>query len=231
MATLTQQNARLNRRLEKVPARQTPDGGQANSSGSILSPRFPAENLPRQNATPSAEETRKTMRSIKDIRRKHRNNGGMVPLRSNCKKEVSTLNDILKIHRTRSTSQIIEAEFDEDDAADHIFRGAQGSDLERLGKALRPFLSGLGVVEHGNSKPNMSKGRANVQVEKKMMAKFGKGTEIRTLLMVRCFVSRANNSNPHSLVERMKFATYSKESSIMWRTRISRITFPPTGML
>ena len=87
------------------------------------------------------------------------------------------------------------------------------------------------MVEYGNSKPNMSKGRANVQVEKKMMAKFGKGTEIRTLLMVRCFVSRANNSNPHSLVERMKFATYSKESSIMWRTRISRITFPPTGML
>ena len=152
-------------------------------------------------------------------------------MRSNCKKEVSTLNDILKIHRTCSTSQIIEAEFDKDDATDQIFQGAQGSDLECLGKALQLFLSGLGVVEYGNSKPNMSKGQANVQVEKKMMAKFGKGMEIRTLLMVRCSISRANNSNPHSLVERMKFVTYSKESSIMWRMRISWITFPPTGML
>ena len=97
MATLTQQNAKLNRRLEKAPARQSgaPGGGQANALGSIPSPHFPAGNLPRQNATPSAEGTKIAMRSIKDIRRKHRNNGGMVPLRSNCDKEVSTLNNIL----------------------------------------------------------------------------------------------------------------------------------------
>ena len=87
--------------------------------------------------------------------------------------------------------QIIEAEFDEGDTADHIFWGTQGSDLECLGKALWLFLSGLGVVKYGNSKLNMSKGRVDVQVEKKMMAKFGKGAEIRTLLMVRCFISRA----------------------------------------
>ena len=87
--------------------------------------------------------------------------------------------------------QTIEAEIDKDNAMDHIFPGVQGGDLERLGKALWPFLSGLGVVEYGRSKPNMSKGRADVQAEKKIMAKFGKGTEIRTLLMVRCSVSGA----------------------------------------
>ena len=87
--------------------------------------------------------------------------------------------------------QTIEAEIDEDDIADRIFQGVQGSDLECLGRALRPFLSGLGVVEYGRSKSNMSKGRANVQAEKKMVAKLAKGTEVRTLLMVRCFVSRA----------------------------------------
>ena len=67
MATLTQQNAKLNQCLEKAPARQTPDGGQANSSGSILSLPFPAENLLRQNATPSAKEMWKMMRLIKEI--------------------------------------------------------------------------------------------------------------------------------------------------------------------
>ena len=101
MAALTQQNARLNRRLEKAPVREggAPGGGQTNASGSVPSPRFPAGNLPRQNATPEAKETRKMMRSIKDIRRKHRNNGGMVPLRSNCNKEVSMLNNIIMIRR------------------------------------------------------------------------------------------------------------------------------------
>ena len=74
--------------------------------------------------------------------------------------------------------QTIEAEIDKDNAMDHIFPGVQGGDLEHLGKALWPFLSGLGVVEYGRSKPNMSKGQADVQAKKKMMAKFGKGMEI-----------------------------------------------------
>ena len=87
--------------------------------------------------------------------------------------------------------QTIEAEIDEDNVADCIFQGVQGSDLECLGRALRPFLSGLGVVEYGRSKPNMSKRQANVQAEKKMVAKLAKGMEVWTLLMVRCFVSRA----------------------------------------
>ena len=97
MAALTQQNARLNRRLENAPVREggAPGGGQTNASGSVPSLRFPAGNLPRQNATPLAEGMKIAMRSIKDIRCKHRNNGGMVPLRSNCDKEVSTLNNIL----------------------------------------------------------------------------------------------------------------------------------------
>ena len=69
MATHTQQNARLNQRLEKAPVREggAPGGGQTNASGSVPSPCFPAGNLPRQNTTPSAEEMRNMMRSIKDI--------------------------------------------------------------------------------------------------------------------------------------------------------------------
>ena len=89
MATLTQQNAKLNQRLKKAPAWQSgaPGGGQANALGSIPSPHFPAGNLPRQNATPSAEGMKIAMRSIKDIQCKHRNNGE--------NKEVSKLNNIL----------------------------------------------------------------------------------------------------------------------------------------
>ena len=97
MATLTQQNAKLNQCLKKAPAQQSgaPGRGQANALGSIPSLNFPAWNILRQNTTPSAEGMKIVMWSIKDIRCKHRNNGGMVPLRLNCNKEVSTLNNIL----------------------------------------------------------------------------------------------------------------------------------------
>ena len=47
------------------------------------------------------------------------------------------------------------------------------------------------MVEYGRSKLNMGKGQANVQAEKKMVTELAKGTEIWTLLMVRCFISRA----------------------------------------
>lgn len=108
-----------------------------------------------------------------------------MPLTSNCKKEVSMLCGILWTHETHSASQ---AEIDEDDNADHIFQGISGGDLEGLGRVLRPFLSGLGVVDGGLSKPNMSKGRAHVQAEERLMLEVSKGTPIRMLLMVRCLV-------------------------------------------
>ena len=85
MATLTQENGRLNQRLEKTPARQSGvvDRGQADSSGSAPSSQSRAATRSSQKTTAPPEGT---MRVIKDIRRKHRNNRGLVPLRSNCKK-------------------------------------------------------------------------------------------------------------------------------------------------
>ena len=146
MATLTQQNARLNWCLEKAPVWEcgAPGEGQTNASGSIPSPCFSAGNLLRQNATPLAEEMRKTMRSIKDIWHKHQNNGGMAPLRSNCNKEVSMLNNILMICGLTVLHRQLRQKLMK--TIPHIFLGVQGGNLEHLGKALQPFLSGLGVV-------------------------------------------------------------------------------------
>ena len=66
--------------------------------------------------------------------------------------------------------------------------GVSHVDLENFGKMLWLFLSGLGVVDGGKFKLNMSKGQVNVWAEKKWALQFGKGMNIWALLMVRWLV-------------------------------------------